>query len=42
MGRIFGDKTQIFYHRDKIKAKKNTRYWGRLFSFPQYMDGDWK
>ena len=38
MGRIFRDKTQIFYHRDKSKAKKNTRYGGMLISSPQYMD----
>jgi hypothetical protein len=40
MGRIFRDKTQIFYHRDKSKAKKNTRYGGRLLGFLQYMDRD--
>ena len=38
MGRIFRDKTQIFYHRDKSKAKKNTRYGGMHDSSPQHME----
>lgn len=38
MGRIFSDKTQIFYHRDGIKAKKNTRYGGISCRAPQHME----